>query len=365
MTNRKNLPYYIFTLIVIFLAALFFNSRKIFGDDRKLMNENYDVTYRTMLGGYNFKVTNARIDKATNTMYIDFFIKGAEDPREDPPELYNVTNGKITGDKLSFKVEKNTDREYANLITVSKVPKKFDFIRLYIRSKGFDVKNEDTIDEFGNVIKHKDTPGKVSDIWVAIDSRTVKYYDSSKGEKPPTLDSAVNIDKAEKVVEEHKPEKETSVTTIPSVTTNSKVTTGKQPYQTTTTGNKHSHGTIGTQGTTTQSGNKPATTITAPRQQTVTPPTTTGNIKIHTISLSSDYQYNNIVLSVSKTAKLTPVILPASATNKNVIWGSSKPGIVSINSNGIVTALSSGKSIITVKTTDGSNLSASCMVTVN
>lgn len=62
---------------------------------------------------------------------------------------------------------------------------------------------------------------------------------------------------------------------------------------------------------------------------------------------------------------LVMIILPTSATNKNVTWGSSKPGIVSVNSNGIVTALSPGKSIITVKTTDGSNLSASCMVTVN
>lgn len=364
MTNRKNLPYYIFTFIVIFLAAIFFNSRKIFGDDRKLMNENYDITYRTVLGGYNFKVTNARIDKATNTMYIDFFIKGAEDPREYPPELFNVTNGKITGDKLSFKVKKNNEREYAHVITISKVPKKFDFIRLYIRSKGFDVKNEDTIDEFGNVIKHKDTPGKVSEIWVAIDSRTVKYYDSSKGEKPPTLDSAVDINEAEKVVEEHKPEIAPSLTTTPSVTTNSKVTTGKQPYQT-TVGNKNSPGALGNPTTTTQSNDKPAVTTTAPRQQTVTTPTTTGTIKIHTISLSSDYQYNNIVLSVSKTAKITAVILPISATNKNIIWGSSKPGIASIDSNGIVTALSPGKTIITAKTTDGSKLSASCMVTVN
>ena len=329
------------------------------------MNENYDVTYRTVLGGYNFKVTNARIDKATNTMYIDFFIKGAEDPKEYPPELFNVTNGKITGDKLSFKVEKNTEREYAHLITISKVPKKFDFIRLYIKSKGFDTKNEDTIDEFGNVIKHKDTPGKVSEIWVAIDSRIVKYYDSSKGEKPPTLDSAVDINKAEKVVEEHKPEKETSITTTLPATTDSKVTTGKQPYQT-TAGNKSSPSAYVNQGTTTKSvGDKPAVTTTAPRQQTVTPPVSTVAIKVHMISLSSNYTYNNIILSVSKTAKITPVILPTSATNKKVIWGSSKPGVASIDSNGIVKALSPGKTIITAKTTDGSKLSASCMVTVN
>ena len=131
-----------------------------------------------------------------------------------------------------------------------------------------------------------------------IDSRSVKYYDSSKGEKPPTLDSAVDINEAEKVVEEHKPEKENSITTTPSVTTDSKVTTGKQPYQTTVT------------------------------------------IKAHTISLSS-------------------------ATNKTLVWTSSRPDIASVDSNEIVTAISPGKAIITVKTTDKSKFSASCMVTVN
>ena len=105
-------------------------------------------------------------------------------------------------------------------------------------------------------------------------------------------------------------------------------------------------------------------TTTAPRQQTVTPPVTTVAVKAHTISLSSDYTYNNVILSVSKTAKITPVISPTSATNKKVSWGSSKPEIASVDSNGIVTALSPGKTIITAKTTDGSKLSASCMVTV-
>ena len=133
---------------------------------------------------------------------------------------------------------------------------------------------------------------------------------------------------------------------------------------TNTTGNNSSHSAYVNQGTTNSSGDKPAVTTTAPRQKNVTPPVTTVAIKAHTISLSSDYTYNNIILSVSKTAKLTPVILPTSATNKTVKWVSSRPGIASVNSNGIVTALSPGKAIVTAKTTDGSNLSASCMVTV-
>ena len=200
--------------------------------------------------------------------------------------------------------------------------------------------------------------------FVAKHSRSVKYYDSSKGEKPPTLDSAVDINEAEKVVKEHTPETEVSVTTTPSVTTDSNITTAKQANQT-TTNNKQSPVPVGTQNTTSPSGDKPVVTTTAPLQQPAPPPVTTITIKVHTISLSTDYQYNNIVLSVSKTAKITPVILPASATNKRVTWVSNKPELVSVDNNGIVTALSPGKAIITAKTTDGSNLSASCMVTVN
>ena len=62
--------------------------------------------------------------------------------------------------------------------------------------------------------------------------------------------------------------------------------------------------------------------------------------------------------------QLTATILPESTTNKGVVWSSSDKWVASVDENGLVTAYSVGEAIITATTTDGSNLSASCKVTV-
>ena len=54
---------------------------------------------------------------------------------------------------------------------------------------------------------------------------------------------------------------------------------------------------------------------------------------------------------------------PDNATNKNVIWSSSNSAIAKVD-NGIVTAVSGGSATIIVKSTDGSNVSATCLITV-
>ena len=56
-------------------------------------------------------------------------------------------------------------------------------------------------------------------------------------------------------------------------------------------------------------------------------------------------------------------ILPSNATNKTVIWSSNNKQVASVN-NGKVTAIKAGKTVITVKSTDGSDKSAECDVTV-
>jgi hypothetical protein len=55
--------------------------------------------------------------------------------------------------------------------------------------------------------------------------------------------------------------------------------------------------------------------------------------------------------------------LPDNATNKNVNWKSSSTSVVTVSSNGLVTAVSPGTATITVTTVDG-NYSANCTVTV-
>nr|MCR5534004.1 leucine-rich repeat protein [Bacteroidaceae bacterium] len=69
-------------------------------------------------------------------------------------------------------------------------------------------------------------------------------------------------------------------------------------------------------------------------------------------------------MEIGTTLQLTATILPKEAV-QTAEWSSSDASIASVNSNGVVTAVSSGTATITAKTTDGSNLTARCAVTVD
>lgn len=62
--------------------------------------------------------------------------------------------------------------------------------------------------------------------------------------------------------------------------------------------------------------------------------------------------------------QLTAIILPENATNKNVNWSSSDEVIASVSEDGLVKVLKEGNAVITASTTDGSNLTATCKITV-
>ena len=72
----------------------------------------------------------------------------------------------------------------------------------------------------------------------------------------------------------------------------------------------------------------------------------------------------NAVLTTGDALQLVPTILPVDATNKNVIWTSSDNSVATVDATGLVTAVAAGSATITATTTDGTNLSASCIVTV-
>ncbi len=71
-----------------------------------------------------------------------------------------------------------------------------------------------------------------------------------------------------------------------------------------------------------------------------------------------------ISLEATQTAELTATVLPELATNKSVTWKSSNEAVATVDANGVVTAIALGEAVITATTTDGSNLSATCKVTV-
>ena len=89
------------------------------------------------------------------------------------------------------------------------------------------------------------------------------------------------------------------------------------------------------------------------------PPVPPKQINVESLHLDSSI----LTLNEKQDETLIVTVLPANATNKTVIWSSSKKQVASIN-NGKVTAIKAGKTVITVNSTDGSNKSTECEVVV-
>ena len=68
-------------------------------------------------------------------------------------------------------------------------------------------------------------------------------------------------------------------------------------------------------------------------------------------------------LTVGESLTVNAVVQPADATNANVSFTSSAPAVVTVDENGVVTALKPGQAVITVTTADG-GFTASCALTV-
>ena len=70
-----------------------------------------------------------------------------------------------------------------------------------------------------------------------------------------------------------------------------------------------------------------------------------------------------LLIAVGKTETITANVLPLGATNKRLNWTSSNEAVATVE-NGVVTAVAVGTANITATSTDGSNISATCRVTV-
>lgn len=68
-------------------------------------------------------------------------------------------------------------------------------------------------------------------------------------------------------------------------------------------------------------------------------------------------------VGLGSTQQLNPTIAPANATNQNLTWTSSNTAVATVNASGLVTAVATGTTTITVKTVDG-NKTATSAITV-
>ncbi len=89
--------------------------------------------------------------------------------------------------------------------------------------------------------------------------------------------------------------------------------------------------------------------------------TTPADVKVSRITLSAS---TGLALTKGQTQKLTATVAPANATNKTVTWKTSNKNVATVSENGLVTAVGGGDATITCTAKDGSNVKATCKVTV-
>ncbi|MEE1365723.1 MAG: leucine-rich repeat protein, partial [Muribaculaceae bacterium] len=83
-----------------------------------------------------------------------------------------------------------------------------------------------------------------------------------------------------------------------------------------------------------------------------------------TLATSISLDKTSATLKATETLTLKATVAPATTTDKSVTWTSSNEAVATVDANGKVTAVSVGEATIIATTADGSNLSASCKVTV-
>ena len=83
-------------------------------------------------------------------------------------------------------------------------------------------------------------------------------------------------------------------------------------------------------------------------------------IKVTQFNIDSE----SLVLGVSTSYRLNYTILPQNAENKTIAWSTDDAKICKVDSYGTLTCIRVGETVIRGVTTDGSNITSECKVTV-
>ncbi|MBR3840872.1 MAG: Ig-like domain-containing protein, partial [Erysipelotrichales bacterium] len=83
------------------------------------------------------------------------------------------------------------------------------------------------------------------------------------------------------------------------------------------------------------------------------------NSLVNTIELGND----KALVEIGNTYTINATVKPDSAKNKKLSYVSSNTSVATVNDNGVVTARKEGESIITIRSTDGSGISTTLLVT--
>lgn len=94
--------------------------------------------------------------------------------------------------------------------------------------------------------------------------------------------------------------------------------------------------------------------------------TTTCNVTVTPLVISVSkitLDKSELMINVGENETIVGNISPENATNKNIIWGSDNESVATVDNNGLITAIGTGKATITATTEDGDKQST-CIVTV-
>ena len=91
---------------------------------------------------------------------------------------------------------------------------------------------------------------------------------------------------------------------------------------------------------------------------------TSCSVTVVQLATSITLSETDVTIYTGNTLQLTATVQPITTSNPAVTWSSSNPNVATVSSTGLVTAKSTGNAVITAKTSDGTNLSATCNITV-
>ena len=93
--------------------------------------------------------------------------------------------------------------------------------------------------------------------------------------------------------------------------------------------------------------------------------TISNRVTVNQLASSISISPSSVTLDEGDTYYLSVNFNPSNTSNKSVTWSSNNTSVASVNSSGRITANNAGSATITATTTDGSNRTATCRVTVN
>ena len=367
-------------------------------------NTSIDYNKAIEFKDWYVKINNAIYIPESNTIEFTFHIKSKyAEPSTSKPEISLISTN------LSYKKGKEyyaseSDVNYTNYI-VSDIEEDFTYLNVYFTTSSPDVVYPDQVDAFGEVTEGGVQKGEVTEARIRIDKQDMLILSEEERATFTTENtSIITTTTKPKITTNHTAagnlkvtEGETSDSSSNSVTTtkatakltktesssvSEKETSGNAEVVTKTENTSHRYDYNGggaaavqpnttdeyyTQETPTTTTTETITTTTKEQQtdnKTSSENTQQATVSVYAIKLQTDFPSNNIMININQTAQITPVISPENATNKEVTWTSNRPDIAVIDEHGKVTAVSSGRAIITAKSVDG-GLEASCMVTVS